>query len=118
MQRGLRKIRSKTFPSSPKSCSEIIEIFASDTIYKKYGVSKGEEPLKFYRGTIENDEYSFCVFASEKIIKFINEKVPMNERKILLDATFKTVPVGCFTQLLIIHIQYINHVRNFKILLK
>lgn len=111
MQRNLRLLRSKSLPQSPLDCSGIDIAFARSDIMEKFGFSKHQSKReKFFHGTVSNRSFSFCVFASINTIKLIQENVRPTKRVILMDATFKIVPISCFTQILIIHAQYNNKI--------
>lgn len=53
-------------------------------------------------------------FSSEKIIKIIEENINPDRRNNLMDATSKIVPVGCFSQILIIYVEYLNQAFEFN----
>lgn len=57
---------------------------------------------RFFDAAIESPDHSFCVFSSKATIELILEKMPPAEREILMDATFRIVPIGQFKQLLIL----------------
>lgn len=104
MERNLRRIKNHSFPASPTSGDEIIEIFSSEDMINSFGKTKHESPTLFYKGTICNKSYTCTFFASDHIISLIGENIERNRRKYLMDATFKIVPVGCFSQILIIYV--------------
>lgn len=58
-------------------------------------------------GAEDGEEFCFAIFASVHIIDIL-----VSERIYAMDATFHIVPVGCFQQILIISVVYIDHVSN------
>lgn len=101
-------------PSSPQSISEIIEAFKNLDVMETYGctlqtVDIDNNPLPkkytFFDIAIEKSTHSFCVFSSKATIELINQHIPLEERHILMDATFRIVPIGPFKQLLILYIR-------------
>lgn len=68
-----------------------------------------EKSHVLYVGSVITDTYSFVVFASYKIIELIRRFIPSEERKYLIDGTFKIVP-HVFYQLMVISIEYKNDV--------
>lgn len=112
VKRGLQYLTSKVFVSSPKTVSEINEAFKNEALLKNFGLTRHEglEKTPFFRVCYEEDNFAYCLFASEKIVSLIRENIPSANRKILVDATFSVVPIGCFKQLLLIHIEYFEKV--------
>lgn len=111
----LHYIRSKYFffqkrqakvPKNPQSVSEIIDHFDNTEIFEAFGTSLHQEKSAFYDFSFQNRQFSYCIFSSKRCIHLIQEKIPINERHILMDATFKVVPKSPFTQLLIIYVRY------------
>lgn len=110
-ERQLNRIKNVTYPKAPQSCAEVIEAFKSQQIMNKYGFNlRGTEPL--YAGGVSARTFAFCLFASAESISLVAAKIPPGKRNYLMDATFKIVPRGQFSQLLIIHIQWNGNVRN------
>lgn len=110
MERQLRRIKNQTFPASPTNGNEIITIFSDVEMLNLFGKTKHDEPAIFYKGTLVHRDYTCTFFASDKIIAMIGENLDPNNRKYLMDATFKIVPVGCFSQILIMYIECLGHV--------
>lgn len=107
MQRNLRQIRVQGLPKPPATCKEIESAFDRVEIREKFGFSCHKENREvFYNGCYENRSFSYCVFSSAKSIKLIQQHVLPENRKILMDATFGIVPLGCFKQILIIYASY------------
>ena len=67
----------------------------------------------FYKASIQEEGFSFCIFVSEKIIGLMNENILPSNRQLLLDGTFAVTPIGCFNQLLVIYIQYFDKVSYY-----
>lgn len=107
MQRNLRQIRVKGLPKPPADCTEIEEAFDRSDIREKFGFTLHKESREvFYNGCYQNRSFSYCIFSSAKSIRLIDEHVSPENRTILMDATFSIVPLGCFSQILIIYAAY------------
>lgn len=76
---------------------------------------KEEEKSTFYKYAYECEEYAFCVFASDDVIRAIEENVDVSERKLYCDATFKICPMGVFKQVLIVFGEIFGHVSVFNV---
>lgn len=72
-----------------------------------FGMSAHDEPENFFDDAIRKKEHAFVVFSSKRIIRLI-EKLPLEDINVLMDATFRIVPIGEFKQLLVLYtrIQY------------
>lgn len=80
----------------------------------EFGLTKDDaNPMHFFTACIAEENYSFCLFSSEKSINLVKENIQPAQRRYLMDATFKIIPKGCFKQLLIIYIEYFGEVSNF-----
>lgn len=110
IERTLRKYKSQHMPKHPASCEEIEHQFKDPELMSSFGYTCHDEPRIFYKGIYKCDTFSYCVFASDTIIGAIQQNIPVNRRHYLMDATFKIVPVGPFTQLLIIYIEFADEV--------
>lgn len=88
--------------------TELKEAFEKPNVMMLYGQTKhmtNTDKNQFYRTTFTSDAFSYCVFASERIIDMIKTRYERtDERRYLMDATFKVVP-RLFTQLLVIHFE-------------
>lgn len=108
MERQLRRYKDKPYPKAPKTETEIKEAFTDTTVMKDYGLNlNNTKPI--YIDTVNNGNNCFCLFAS---IKLIEEKMPPG-RNYSMDATFSIVPYGCFSQLLIIYIEWRGEVSKY-----
>lgn len=106
IKRNLRQLRVHGLPKPPTNCSEIKEAFENENVHEKFGFSKHQNREKFFNGCYENKSFSYCVFSSMTTIKLIEKHVNRDNMIILMDATFKIVPLGKFTQILIIYAAY------------
>lgn len=114
IQRGLQNIVSKHLITSPKYAVQIIESFNLENVWSEFGLTKDEaNPMHFFTACIIEENYTFCLFSSQKSINLVKENIQPSQRKYLMDATFKIVPKGCFKQLLIIYIEYFEEVSSF-----
>lgn len=94
---------------------EIKQAFSNPDILQAFGYAFGSEGTKeiFFDAAIQENDFSYCIFSSKKMIELINTRIQPKKRHILLDATFKTCPLGPFTQLLIIYIRVDHQVSAF-----
>lgn len=89
-------------PKNPENVEAINEAFEDANIFKVFGQTAHKvDPERLFDGAIRKETHSFCVFSSKKIIKMVEENV--DEYHVLMDATFKIVPIGQFQQLLILY---------------
>lgn len=100
-------------PAIPKTIQEIRNAFQDPEIKEKYGDSYDGDG-KFYIDTVLTPDYDFTVFASPFVMEFIEKDIPATSRSYLMDGTFDSLPKGYY-QLLIISIEYENHVGIFSI---
>lgn len=119
MQRTLYRHKSSLLPPSPQTAADVQARFEENDVMQKYGrtlTNENELASDFYRGVHIGETFSFVVFASQKIVDAIVRNIPVEQRKYLMDATFKICPFGNFTQLLIIYIEYVESVLLFSFL--
>lgn len=115
ISRQLYRLRDKQYPKRPSTDEEMKNAFAEDDIFDEYGLTLDEQ-RPFYAGSvIKENKYAFHVFASFGIIDLVKKHIPPNQRKYLMDGTFKIVPRR-FRQLLIIAIEYKNNVSTCSML--
>lgn len=115
ISRQLYRLRDKQYPKRPSTDEELKKAFANENIFAEYGHTL-DKRRPFYAGSkIKKNRYAFHVFASFGIIDLVRKHIPPNQRKYLLDGTFKIVPRQ-FRQLLIIAIEYKNDVSIPKII--
>lgn len=108
MKRNLGRILNPNRPKMPTTSKEISDAFQNEAIYNEYGRNERKtEP--FYIGTVDKSSYSFTMFASMDVVKMIEEYIP-TDRRYLMDGTFDVTPIGCYSQLLIIYIEFKNDV--------
>lgn len=110
IKRTLQRVKNEQFPVSPQSGNEVIEAFSNESVNKSFAFTNHKPSTLLYKGTLVDNEYTSTFFASDLIMALIDEKVELKRRRYLMDATFKIVPVGCFNQLLIIYLEYIDSV--------
>lgn len=106
----MRHLRQNTLPKVPSNCQDIRELFEKEDIMKEYGLSYHDSPRIFYKGVYECASFAYCVFASDEIIETMQANITVQNRHFLIDATFKVVPLGPFTQLLVIYTEYFREV--------
>lgn len=105
MSRNLRRYTNKKYPSKPNTLAKIIEAYADPTTMQQYGINL-RKTYRFYVDTIDQEKGGFTVFASKEVMQMIDENIPPENRKYMLDGTFAVAPLGSFYQLLIIAIDY------------
>lgn len=81
--------------------------FANEATLARYGSSRGAVPRRFYVGTCNEAAYGFTIFTSEFVV---DAMANVQERRYFVDGTFRVVPDGEFVQLLVIHLDFKNHV--------
>jgi hypothetical protein len=116
MKSTLFKTRNINLPAPPNNSTSIRDAFtAGSDIIKTYGYSdiEGYESAKFYETTKITENHSYTIFVSHPILDLI-KNFRTEQRTFLCDGTFKVVPQGDYTQLLIIYIEHQEKVNNFK----
>lgn len=109
MERNLYRIHRNVMPQAPKTPEEIINMFAQQNIKDTFGMSLGEIKEEFHKDTIIEKNFAYTIFQSKRICNFV-ETLPVSQRKYMLDGTFQSVSRGTYQQLLIIYIEYCDHV--------
>lgn len=116
MKRNLCRIKMETLPKNPTCPLDIKNMFNNLSILEKFGTSKScfhqdapADTKLFYRATIVENNFSYSIFMSPKISEAIKTN-PQIGRNFLMDATFGIVPDCGYKQLLIVHVEYLNHV--------
>lgn len=107
-ERGLQMIRSDSLPKNPLNCNDISKMFERKDTIELLGTTKTGDI--FYNGSMEGNDYGFCVFSSPQIITLYQTRIKYGERVIMMDGTFAIVPVGSFDQLLVIYAVYLEKV--------
>lgn len=115
------KARRSALPKSPKDVQQINELFETPHVRDNYGLTKrpetkdgqpGQPRSMFFKRAYECEAYAYCIFASDDVIKALQQNSQGTTRKLFADATFKICPVGKFTQVLILFADLLGHVRN------
>jgi hypothetical protein len=91
----LLRIHNRVFPPSPKTSNSIKIAFKDPQIMINSGKTKHKDPRDFFK-TVFDIPFSYCIFASNAVIDLIEKTIPVSERSFLMDATFKTCPLGQF----------------------
>lgn len=124
IERGLQMIKKGTLPTTPDSIDDINRAFDDESVFDAYGTSLQvvdtdgsnlPQKNRFFDGAFENKQkqFSFCCFSSKTTIKLIEKHIPADKRHILMDATFRVVPMGKFNQLFILYIRKNKKVSEF-----
>lgn len=94
-QRTFQRIKRGVLPKSPLTIKELNAAFLDEKIFKCYGMTLHvQNNHKFFDAAIETENYSFSVFSSKATIELMKANIPPVDRHILMDATFRIVPVG------------------------
>lgn len=109
VERQLYRLRDKKYPKHPRTNDEIRNEMKKPEIVEHFGRNMSKQ-VKFYIGSEVKTLFAFHVFASMKVVNFIKKNIACEDRKYLIDGTFKVVPQK-FAQLLVISIEYKNNVR-------
>lgn len=100
-------------PVSPNTPLDIANNFKVASIMKEYGMimptTATDEITPFFRSVQIEQDFAYCVFASQPIINEI-DMLPEDSRHFYMDGTFKVVPYGNFNQLLIIYAEFFQKV--------
>lgn len=113
LKRSLYRQRARlaSIPPNIIDVPSIIDTFSRSDNMDKFG--KTVSGNTFYKTAYSCMEFSYCVFASDDIIKMFQQGIPAESRNFLMDATFKSCPLGIFNQILIIYISYLDSVIFF-----
>lgn len=110
MERNLRRLKNKKVPRNPINAEDVAKIFADPKNREEFALNL-RKTNNFYIDTIRtNSGEWFSLFASHQLINLVKEHIPPEDRKYLIDGTFKVRPLGNFSQLLVIHIEFKNDV--------
>lgn len=99
----INKLKNGKYPKSPRTVEDVLAAFReneNELFFRKY-----------YKKTVVGEDFAFSIFYSEKMLHRIETTIA-DERELLIDATFRAVPIGRFKQLLIIYIAYDSTVIN------
>lgn len=111
IQRTLLRHESAWLKIKPKTSEEIQKSFENPDVMENFGFTiRQQNPTRFYKTLVIQNNYKFCVFASDEIIELIKSNIAEDQRDYMMDATFKVCPYGDFNQLLIIYIAYCGEV--------
>lgn len=113
--RGLTKKYASKFPSSPKTVEDINEYFNHPMIISTVAQTlrgENEETTKFFKHAARTEDFAYCLFASDDVIKILNT-IPVEERYLFGDATFHSVPHGEFRQMMILSVDICGQVIYF-----
>lgn len=115
-KRTIQRLKRGVLPKNPTTVAEILAAFEDPAIFDTHGKTLHEnENFPFYSGAIETDKFSYCVFSSPKTVQLVEQHIPIAKRDILMDATFRIVPVGPFKQLLIFYIRSYKKVFAYSV---
>lgn len=92
MERNARRYKNKKYLKLPKSATNIIRAFADKEIVAKFAFNLRKTKW-FYIDTVVNGPNFFTVFATHQIIDSIKKHIAPENRKYMLDGTFKIVPL-------------------------
>lgn len=113
-RRTLQRARSMGVPKAPQNVKEIRQAINRADIYDAYCKTNHIDGREVFLDELyEGKDFQYCIFSSKKIIKEIEDTIDVEDREYFIDGTFKVVPYGCFSQLLIIHIGKFDTVHPF-----
>lgn len=108
--RSLVRHQTRNIPKNPKTIEEAQPFFKNVDINRTIGKTLDEEPKDFYFETVVTSSFAYQIYFSEKILEFLPLSLKMR-----IDGTFKVVPKGPFMQLLIISVEFRDHVSRMSI---
>lgn len=115
-KRTMQRMKRGVLPSNPQTVDDINKAFENVDVMKGYGQTLHKNKNHaFFDGAVSTNEYSFCVFSSKATLEIIDEHIPIEERHILMDATFRICPHGPFNQILIFYIRKRSKVSIFSL---
>lgn len=115
MERTIQRHRQRKHPPSPKTLEDVKAVFENESVLHTYGQTKSLLHSKpFFKTVHIGKNFGYCMFASDRCIELMEQRIPTNERKFYIDATFKVVPTGGFKQLLIIFVELYKQVGSYS----
>lgn len=108
MERKLNRLKYKKYPPIPRTLEKTRKVLSTNGNLFKYGNTL-DKRHKFYIDTVIEKMHTFMVFASFEAIDMIKNYIEPEQRRYLIDGTFKVAP-NLFYQLLVIVIEYKNDV--------
>lgn len=109
MRQRLYGLKNKKYPKTLKSVEGYKTMLENPENLDFCFTQDNKDQL--YVGTVIKKDFSYMVYASYKTIDMIEKHIGINQRRYLMDGTFRVVPRG-FKQLLIICIEFQNDVSN------
>lgn len=109
MARNLRRYTNKRYPVKPTNTVEIKAAYDDHAIMEKFGFNL-RNTHKFYVDSVETEGSAFTIFASYEMMGMVEDHIPPESRRYMIDGTFDVVPMRFFYQLLVIAIEYKNGV--------
>lgn len=101
-------------PKAPQNVKEIREAINRTDIFDMYCKTNHIDKRDIFLDHLyDGADFSYCIFSSKKIINEIEKHIDVKDREFYIDGTFKVVPYGGFSQLLIIHIGRFDTVHPF-----
>lgn len=104
------EIKTHNYPIPPKTCSEIVATFDSESIMYMFGYTKHDNPRVFYTTAIEEIDYGYCIFVSDAIIEIIEKFIGVENRNYVVDATHKITYIGNFRDLIVVGLDFHGNV--------
>lgn len=106
VKRRCYRARQASIPNNAPDIPSIISAYSTEDIMQRFGHTTSGK--RFYKTAFSNEQFAYCIFASDEIIEMFQERIPVERRDFLMDATFKICPFGVFNQLLVIYISYLE----------
>lgn len=108
-KRTMQRVRNQGMPRAPTTAKEVATYFGFENVMQAYGMC---DDTPFSKTAYECAQFSYALFVCDPTVNII-KSLPHDQRHFMIDATFKIVPYGEFTQLLIMHVRYIDKVELF-----
>lgn len=108
VKRSLFRHRTRALPPNAKNVATISTAYSDDNTMKKFGET--ESGKRFFKTAFACEQFEYCIFSSDDVVAMINDRIPVDSRNYLMDATFKICPYGTFNQILIIYVTYLDAV--------
>lgn len=112
LKRSVYRARNTNLPQNAQDVPSIIEAYSRPNTMSKFGNTASGN--SFYKTAYSCEAFSYCIFASDDIIKMFEEGIPIERRIFLMDANLKIRPIGIFNQMLIIYVSYLDTVSDLE----
>lgn len=107
MRKHKSRAKLRTLFKSPDTLAGVAAAFQNDATFETFGRSRSvHEPRSdFYRGTVDETEFGFSVFASATVVQHIVQS-PAADRHYHVDGLVDLLPIGEYKELLIVYLEH------------